>query len=191
MQVLKEEIRNSILDSSKKLFLEWGYTAASMGKIAKEVGISKSNLYNYFDSKEAIFDTLIKATVFKLSNINKYFLDIKFDLNTEADVFVQEFIKIISELIETEKDNLLLLLDSSLGTKYANFLEDTVDVFARKFAQRMENNKNPEVIAKVIATSLIQGIVSILKQSSTIEEINENLIMLLSYHTNGIKTLIV
>ena len=33
-----------------------------------------------------------------------------------------------------------------------------VDVFARKFAQRMENNKNPEVIAKVIATSLIQEI---------------------------------
>lgn len=191
MQILKEEIRNDILISAKVLFLEYGYITTSIDKIAKKAGISKSNLYNYFEKKEDIYDTLVAGTVSKLSSINEHFSSIDFDLNAEPDVFLHQFIKTISGLIEAEKDSLLLLLDSASGTKYANFLDDTIDVFTKKFSRRMINNENPKLIAKVLATSLIQGVISILKYSNTKKEIIENLTALSIYHTNGIKTLIV
>ncbi|HRW21852.1 MAG TPA: helix-turn-helix domain-containing protein, partial [Bacteroidales bacterium] len=51
-----EEIRLSkhklILDTAMKLFASSGYHNTSISKIAKEAGISKGLIYNYFDSKE-------------------------------------------------------------------------------------------------------------------------------------------
>ena len=92
MQVLKEEIRNSILLSAKMLFLEYGYLSTSMDKIAKKAGISKSNLYNYFEKKEDIFEILTKNTVYRFIEIKNYFVRTDFDLGTNLELFVNEFI---------------------------------------------------------------------------------------------------
>lgn len=191
MQVLKEEIRNNILLSAKILFLEYGYLSTSMDKIAKKTGISKSNLYNYFDKKEDIFEILTKNTVCRLIEIKDYFLRIDFDLSTNLELFVNEFINRTVEFILNDREIILLLIDSSFGTKYERLVDDIIDIFARKFARRMKNNNYPELIAKVLATSLIQGIISIIKFSNTKQEIIENLSALSIYHTNGMKTLIV
>lgn len=51
VQVKKEDVRQAILKSAKRLYSKNGYVNTSMNVIAKEAGISTSNLYNYFDSK--------------------------------------------------------------------------------------------------------------------------------------------
>jgi AcrR family transcriptional regulator len=52
--------REAILDVAAEVFLEEGYDAASMSTIAAKVGGSKSTLYNYFKSKEEIFQAHIE-----------------------------------------------------------------------------------------------------------------------------------
>ncbi|HWU79309.1 MAG TPA: TetR/AcrR family transcriptional regulator [Caulobacter sp.] len=52
--------REAILDVAAEVFLEEGYDAASMSTIATRVGGSKSTLYNYFKSKEEIFEAHIE-----------------------------------------------------------------------------------------------------------------------------------
>ena len=47
--------KEKILDASMKLFSELGYKNASVRKIAAEVGIRESALYNHFKNKEDIF----------------------------------------------------------------------------------------------------------------------------------------
>lgn len=47
--------KKKILDASMKLFSELGYKNASVRKIAAEVGIRESALYNHFKNKEEIF----------------------------------------------------------------------------------------------------------------------------------------
>lgn len=49
-----------ILDGARRCFLAAGFEAASMGEIAREAKVSKGTLYVYFDSKEALFETLIE-----------------------------------------------------------------------------------------------------------------------------------
>ena len=52
--------KEKILLSSKKLFSENGYKATSVRKIASNVGIRESALYNHFKNKEEIFLTVAK-----------------------------------------------------------------------------------------------------------------------------------
>ncbi len=47
--------KEKILKSSTKLFCEYGYKATSVRKIAADVGIKQSALYNHFKNKEEIF----------------------------------------------------------------------------------------------------------------------------------------
>lgn len=50
-----EQRRVAILAAADRLFADASYDDVSLGAIADEVGISKSNLYRYFESKEQIF----------------------------------------------------------------------------------------------------------------------------------------
>jgi AcrR family transcriptional regulator len=54
-----DQKREQILQSAAKIFATEGFDRASMAKLAKECGISKANIYHYYDSKDAIlFDIL-------------------------------------------------------------------------------------------------------------------------------------
>ena len=52
--------RRQILDGARKVFLDSGFDAASMNEIARVAGVSKGTLYVYFDSKEALFEVLVR-----------------------------------------------------------------------------------------------------------------------------------
>ncbi|UAL12381.1 TetR/AcrR family transcriptional regulator [Caulobacter segnis] len=52
--------REAILDVAAEVFLNEGFDAASMSTIAAKVGGSKSTLYNYFKSKEEIFQAHVE-----------------------------------------------------------------------------------------------------------------------------------
>lgn len=60
-----EEIRNDrkdqLLDAALQVFAEEGYHSASVSKIAKHAGVSKGLMYNYFQSKEEVLLTLVRA----------------------------------------------------------------------------------------------------------------------------------
>jgi len=49
-----------ILDGARAVFLNDGFDGASMNDIARVAGVSKGTLYVYFDSKEALFEALIR-----------------------------------------------------------------------------------------------------------------------------------
>lgn len=51
---LKEEKRLKIIKTACRLFAQKGYSNTTMPDIAKELGMSVGNLYNYFESKEEL-----------------------------------------------------------------------------------------------------------------------------------------
>jgi AcrR family transcriptional regulator len=50
--------REAILAAAEKIILRDGYQPAKMADIAETTGVSVGTLYNYFDSKEAVFNAL-------------------------------------------------------------------------------------------------------------------------------------
>lgn len=54
-----DEKSAQILKSAAKVFADAGYDRASMTQLARECGISKANIYHYYDSKEAVLFGLL------------------------------------------------------------------------------------------------------------------------------------
>ena len=52
-----------ILGAALKVFAEKGYAGARMDDIAKRAGVTKGTIYLYFESKEAVFKTLVRDTI--------------------------------------------------------------------------------------------------------------------------------
>ena len=51
--------RAHILKTAARVFAEEGFARASMNQLARACGISKANIYHYYDSKDALhFDIL-------------------------------------------------------------------------------------------------------------------------------------
>jgi AcrR family transcriptional regulator len=52
--------RGQILDGARSVFTRLGFDGASVNDIAAAAGVSKGTLYAYFDSKERLFETMIR-----------------------------------------------------------------------------------------------------------------------------------
>jgi AcrR family transcriptional regulator len=53
--------RRQIMDGARQVFLSAGFDGASMNDIARAAGVSKGTLYAYFDSKDALFEAIIRG----------------------------------------------------------------------------------------------------------------------------------
>jgi len=61
IEALSPERRNAILEGAGRVFARDGYEGASMARIAREVGVSKGTLYNYFPGKAALFHAVVST----------------------------------------------------------------------------------------------------------------------------------
>lgn len=56
-----EEKRRRILDAAGDCFLEYGLAEASMDEVARRAGVSKQTVYSHFNSKDELFQGVIRA----------------------------------------------------------------------------------------------------------------------------------
>lgn len=59
----KEARPGEILEAALELFAEKGFAATKLTEVAKHAGVSKGTVYLYFESKEALFQALVKEMV--------------------------------------------------------------------------------------------------------------------------------
>ena len=57
---LRESRRFQIMETALKLFATEGYGNTSIARLATHAGISKGLMYNYFESKEALLESIIE-----------------------------------------------------------------------------------------------------------------------------------
>jgi len=92
LKARRDDKRDAILDAARECFLSEGYAATSMSSIAARVGGSKGTLYNYFRSKEELFDAFIRRGcqalsegVFEVADDGR---DLRERLTRQAEAFV-------------------------------------------------------------------------------------------------------
>ncbi|MFD8595259.1 TetR/AcrR family transcriptional regulator [Kitasatospora sp. NPDC059646] len=57
-----DERRSRILDTAVEHFAQWGFHAASLARIAKDVGITQGGLLHHFRTKEALLVSVLEAS---------------------------------------------------------------------------------------------------------------------------------
>src|SRR4051812_9241018 len=78
--------RRQILDGARKLFLDLGFDAASMGEIARSAGVSKGTLYVYFADKNHLFEAIVEE-----ESIAQGKVAFSFDPEREATTTLMDF----------------------------------------------------------------------------------------------------
>lgn len=61
----REEKQTDIMQAAIRVFSEHGFDGAKMEFIAKEAGIGKGTVYEYFESKERLFEEILKFSIEK------------------------------------------------------------------------------------------------------------------------------
>ena len=62
-----------VVDAAKTQFLQQGFGATSMESIAKASGVSKMTIYNYFPTKEALFETCVASRTDEVFHLSKLY----------------------------------------------------------------------------------------------------------------------
>lgn len=117
MRTKSESRRNSILEAAFQVFLECGFSAASMSEISARVGGSKATLYSYFSSKEELFMAVIQRFAEDQFAELLGLLDTDGELGQIIERFGIQFITLISqpELVRIHRNVLSEAGHSDIG----------------------------------------------------------------------------
>ena len=107
-QVLKEEVRNRILEAAEKVFYKKDYRGAKLTEIAKEADIPVALIYTYFKNKEVLFDAVVSSVYINFeSAFNE---EESLEKGSASERFDEVGENYIHELLK-ERKKLIILMD--------------------------------------------------------------------------------
>jgi AcrR family transcriptional regulator len=182
MQIKKDDIRELILQVSKDLFLEKGYKKTTLNDISYRSQVSKSNIYNYFKSKNDIFHNLTLVAEKKLEFISDFLAQNTF---TGDEKLQEAILFILFEQILPEKDGMVLLFERDVEEgKYTHTLR-LLSVVNSMVSPNLTIPENSSVL-KIVSSNLVKGYVDILKSKETEATMRYQIITLTEYHVGGL-----
>ena len=111
-------------------FLEKGFEGASVRSIGDRAGMTSAGLYRHYPDKAAMFDSIVEPVVTAIekwtNDHKKNAYELVENRNPDSDLFAQTSLDLIKDIILPNKVEFRLLLTSSRGTKYENFVNDFV-----------------------------------------------------------------
>lgn len=194
MQVLKEEVKQSIKDAAVKCFKEVGYEKASMRQIASEAGLSAGNMYRYFPNKEALFDyCVLPAVQFFQEGMEQKSRGVP---RPFENVNLLKEIEVIAAIIEArmiDRDALFLLLVRNQGSKYENTKQKFIEFVAiqsqefvkREFGEEPPYEHNP-LYQKAAATAFVEGFLILLEEAPDDQTFIRNIIQYMELQVRAV-----
>lgn len=128
--------RKKIIDSALKLFGTNGFSNTSISQIAKDAGISKGLMYNYFESKDELLEQVILETVESMQGMYLAFFEEK-----DARQMLLKMIDFTVDFLKTEKEFNVLM--TSLG------LQKESHPIIKKIAIEKINQLMPMILSKM------------------------------------------
>jgi AcrR family transcriptional regulator len=128
LEELREQRREDIMEAAIELFAHRGYDATSISQIAKKAGISKGLIYNYFDTKQALLDELIRDSLSKLS----YLFQPREITAENAGQILWKFLTEMKQSVNREPEYWNLY--TQLGVQLIDYTEQLEERFADELA---------------------------------------------------------
>ena len=131
----KKNTKERIFDVSIDLFSQYGYDGVSIRQIAKEVGIKESSIYNHYQSKESILESILAFYINEMIKEEAPVMQSRDNLDMDFDQFYKEGSdRFISKLSEEKmmKITRIFLVESYHNEKIKNFVKDAIIGYAIK-----------------------------------------------------------
>ena len=157
-----------IIQAARDEFSEYGYDKASMRRIGNRCGLTAAALYRHFDSKEDMFDALVRPA---LEDLKEWFnehvgrseeairacTELTDSRATEA-IWDSTEIDMMRELIYPRMEEYAMLINKSHGSRYENFLNDFVEYQQKRMIPQFKELKKLGLNVKDISQALMRRI---------------------------------
>lgn len=166
MQVLKDEVKQRILKSSRQEFHKSGFEKTSMRIIASDAKMTVGNLYRYYKNKEDLYGAIIES----LCDAIKVF---KMNLPSEPEKRLHSLIENCKKLQKEYRLEWLILFEGSQGTQYKKIADDIHATFCDTLKTIIEKNGRRSDVAVPITSAILYGLNTILRgDGEDVEEIS-------------------
>ena len=195
-----EQTHENILKSARQQFKEKGFRDASIRKICKDAGVTNGAFYAHFCSKEDLFCSIVNPCIEGLTRIYADEEDDYLDIKSSEDVvraFKEAYLGLdkLIQYVCDNRDDFVLILDSSAGTAFENFQEkltefetDSMKKFFEVSKKYIKNQDNiSDNIIKMGASFLISTVFDGLRKGKNAEEILHETKVVSDYCAAGYK----
>ncbi|MGE4572423.1 MAG: TetR/AcrR family transcriptional regulator [Candidatus Izemoplasmatales bacterium] len=117
MQVLKESVREAIIESAILEFYNKDYQSANMRDIAKNANITVGNIYRYYPNKQSLFNAILipaQQAIDLLADFDKNTNLKKIHSKEELDKIIQYVIHVTNPYIK----EIFIMIFNSSGTHH-------------------------------------------------------------------------
>ena len=139
--VIKEK-KGTIEDAARELFIKQGFHATSMRDISRTAEVSLGNLYNYYATKEAIFESIINGYLTEIDEKLRAMFE-KIDEPLEP-ASLRNLGEMVGDLVNQHSDFWLLMYIDVLEFQNQHFrkmFEGLTDRFRRIFGDEIRAGK--------------------------------------------------
>ena len=161
-QVLKDEIRESILKVALQEIYEKGYQSAAMRNIAANAKIPTGLIYSYYKNKEALFDAVLRPVIYDWERVltaggenkGKHANSALYGISkAETDCIFHLF---------DHRQEFIILIDKSAGTKYENEKERFIKDIEEHLIKHRNDEMDDIVFIHIIANNFVDGLMQLM-----------------------------
>jgi len=180
MQVLKESVRNAIVEGAITEFFQNGFQKANMKRIAENANITVGNIYRYYKNKEELFNEILLPAERAIDDLESF--DQKLHVTRiDSEDDVNQLVQYVINVLKPYTREVFIMIYNSEGTHYQkvkNQLEELVvdkvnDFYPRQFDR---------YLLTVLAQSFVQAVFLVFKENvNNIRKIQEYISQLIVY----------
>jgi len=194
VQVLKDEVRNSILEAAKRLFYEKGYNNASIRDIANNSGITVGNVYRYFSNKESILEGIVYPVYKKIMDyiaLSESY--IKAGENKTFEDFRNEINQYMLQITKEFRLELLILFKGTQGTKFERIRRELISLIENRIYEglfkrlKMELNE-AAFFSKIVARSFLDSLIMVIAETENTEKLGKMIYRLNDFYFNHLNS---
>ncbi len=180
-QVLKEELRERIVDAAKKELLAKGVKDASMRSIAFNSGMTVGNLYRYFKGKDELIQFVVSPCLEKLNELIQHKTHDRislFETASSLDLSKNEMKQILDSLADDltviyhdYKDEMkILFMDSEVQFQMsAWFTQLIVTLITEGYSDYASMKQEVQLFARMMAVSIFSGLQECFRRLDDVE----------------------
>jgi AcrR family transcriptional regulator len=181
MQVLKESVRNAIVEGAILEFFEFGFQNANMRRIADNANITVGNIYRYYKNKETLFKEILLPAERAIDDLGNFDNEINITAIKTIDDVNQLVAFLMSVLKPYTREIYIMTLDSS-GSHYVKIKNQLETMIINK-VNSYYPKKFDRYLLKVIASSFIQASFTVFRDNiNNIRRIQEMITQLIVFY---------
>ncbi len=178
MKLLKEEMRQRIVEAARDEFFQSGYARASMRAIAQQAGMTVGNIYLYFPGKEQLFDAIVGETVRQIQEIPRLPSANNDTIRKMADALRATFVQ--------NRVEFMILVTRSSGSKYENYKQMLITLAQRRMREEFVA-RGYEALYDPLAVAIMEGLMEIFRTYDGDEKrLEQSLVCFLNYMLGGL-----